>query len=392
MSFTIGTATFTNGSAVVTNVVLTSGTTSYFTSGTRMVVGRNPVAAEVEAIAAPTVNTITLRTAWNLPTGSYSFLANQTSEGLRDAVQAVRNSNQNLQAFIDSIDANPNNNTVARRTANGRLKVANATESNDAVALGQLGTAARANVTTSATDVTAGRLLKVGDFGLSTSIGGVNIRTHPVNSFLSGGAGNQLTSSPDNGFGSAIKFGHPSQASDYYAAIYRSHDSERWFVTGSYGQGVQPWCELYHNRNILGTVSQSGGAPTGAIIQRGSNANGEFVRFADGTQICWRTVVLSGAGQFPTSVGSRVAIDTAYPTPVSFSTPPTIQLTATAFTATYGGGARKAMSAWIRDEAISASSLNYLFTGYGVLMQLEEAQFNPPNRCVLYFVATGRWF
>lgn len=38
--------------------------------------------------------------------------------------------------------------------------------------------------------------------------------------------------------------------------------------------------------DILGTVSQSAGVPTGSIIQRGSNANGEFVRFADGTQIC----------------------------------------------------------------------------------------------------------
>ena len=44
------------------------------------------------------------------------------------------------------------------------------------------------------------------------------------------------------------------------------------------------------SRNVLGTVSQSGGLPTGAIIQRGSNANGEFVRFADGTQICTREV------------------------------------------------------------------------------------------------------
>ncbi|ETU80520.1 hypothetical protein Q094_06066, partial [Pseudomonas aeruginosa PS42] len=47
-----------------------------------------------------------------------------------------------------------------------------------------------------------------------------------------------------------------------------------------------PWKELFHTGNILGTVSQSGGAPTGAIIERGSNANGEYVRFADGTQIC----------------------------------------------------------------------------------------------------------
>jgi hypothetical protein len=37
---------------------------------------------------------------------------------------------------------------------------------------------------------------------------------------------------------------------------------------------------------VLGTVSQSGGVPTGAIMEEGSNANGEYVRFADGTQIC----------------------------------------------------------------------------------------------------------
>lgn len=40
-------------------------------------------------------------------------------------------------------------------------------------------------------------------------------------------------------------------------------------------------------RDIVGAVSQSGGVPTGAIIENGSNANGDYVRFADGTQICW---------------------------------------------------------------------------------------------------------
>jgi hypothetical protein len=38
--------------------------------------------------------------------------------------------------------------------------------------------------------------------------------------------------------------------------------------------------------DIVGTVSQSGGVPTGAITERGSNANGEYVKFADGTMIC----------------------------------------------------------------------------------------------------------
>jgi hypothetical protein len=43
----------------------------------------------------------------------------------------------------------------------------------------------------------------------------------------------------------------------------------------------------YSPGNILGPVSQVGGTPTGAVIERGSNANGDYVRFADGIQICW---------------------------------------------------------------------------------------------------------
>lgn len=37
--------------------------------------------------------------------------------------------------------------------------------------------------------------------------------------------------------------------------------------------------------DIVGSVSQSGGVPTGAIIGRGSNANGQYTQFADGTAL-----------------------------------------------------------------------------------------------------------
>lgn len=50
----------------------------------------------------------------------------------------------------------------------------------------------------------------------------------------------------------------------------------------------------YNKSNILGTVSQSGGVPTGAIIQRGSNVNGEFIRYVDGTQLCTRGIQFAG--------------------------------------------------------------------------------------------------
>lgn len=127
MAFTIGSGTFTNGSATVTNVSLTSGTLAYFASGTRMVVGTNPVVQEVEAIAAPTVTTITLRNPWSGTGGTYDFLANQTSEGLRDAVQSIRTANSTLQEFIDSISTTATANSVAQRTSDGSL---NATDLN----------------------------------------------------------------------------------------------------------------------------------------------------------------------------------------------------------------------------------------------------------------------
>lgn len=37
---------------------------------------------------------------------------------------------------------------------------------------------------------------------------------------------------------------------------------------------------------MVGTVSQSGGVPTGAVIEAGSNSNGWFIKFADATMIC----------------------------------------------------------------------------------------------------------
>lgn len=43
----------------------------------------------------------------------------------------------------------------------------------------------------------------------------------------------------------------------------------------------------------VGTVSESGGIPTGAIVQSGTNSDGSYVRFADGTQICWGGVTSS---------------------------------------------------------------------------------------------------
>ncbi|WP_244965053.1 hypothetical protein [Pseudomonas hunanensis] len=48
----------------------------------------------------------------------------------------------------------------------------------------------------------------------------------------------------------------------------------------------------FNRSNILGAVGQSGGVPTGAIFEKGSNSNGEYTKFADGRMICTHTIAL----------------------------------------------------------------------------------------------------
>ncbi|MBK5400520.1 hypothetical protein JFU47_28010 [Pseudomonas sp. TH39(2020)] len=57
---------------------------------------------------------------------------------------------------------------------------------------------------------------------------------------------------------------------------------------------------------MVGTVSQSGGSPTGAIIERGSNAAGEFTKYADGTIVLSGRMSLAGL-TWTTGVGVRYA-------------------------------------------------------------------------------------
>lgn len=49
----------------------------------------------------------------------------------------------------------------------------------------------------------------------------------------------------------------------------------------------RPACKLVHDKNIVGDVT------AGSVIATGSNANGTWVRFADGTQMCWSPTLTS---------------------------------------------------------------------------------------------------
>lgn len=146
-------------------------------------------------------------------------------------------------------------------------------------------------VTQSATDTTAGRLLTVGDFGL----GATDLPQYPgsdLNASAAGGlfrADDNTANRPANGNWLVINLPRTNALG---AQIAIARDTPTASVGGSYfrnrtASGWQPWVKHLTRVDLVGSVSQSGGVPTGAVIERGSNANGAFVRLADGTQFCW---------------------------------------------------------------------------------------------------------
>jgi hypothetical protein len=176
------------------------------------------------------------------------------------------------------------------------------------------GTITGTAVTQSATDTTAGRLTKVGDFGLGDSANLTeqvdldDVAQQSTTRILV--TGTQATSTPP-GF-SSVNFVQNFVRLNGDRATQLAFDSpgagsNRLAVRGFGTNGFTSWNELYGKQNILGTVSESSGTPTGAIIQRGSNANGEFVRYADGTQVCWSRATVTQSST------SRLVKDQTFP-------------------------------------------------------------------------------
>jgi hypothetical protein len=134
---------------------------------------------------------------------------------------------------------------------------------------------------------------------------------------------------------------------------------------------------MYNQGNIVGTVSQSGGVPTGRVIETGSNANGEYVKYADGTMFCYFTT------PSVTNPSATVFADVLRSWPATFiSTPKAFVTQATQHGDLNAGAA--AMTANFSPSGLSLTSTTYrvgyrvaLAGGYGVSADV---------------VAIGRWF
>lgn len=175
----------------------------------------------------------------------------------------------------------------------------------------------------SSVDATVGRIMRVAAFGLGGAGAVVTDYSAPPNysQFIAGG-GSSVTADPPP----ANAPFRPGIAA-YRASSNRvgiAHFTLNALAIRNYTAGVadHAWNLLFGQQNILGSVTQAAGVPTGALIERGSSAAGEYVRFADGTQICTQTLTASAsagvAWTFPGAfIAAPVVVGTAQATVLS---------------------------------------------------------------------------
>lgn len=144
-------------------------------------------------------------------------------------------------------------------------------------------------------------------------------------------------------------------------------------ISNQPGSAWGPWAEFYSTETLLGTVSQSSGTPTGSVIERGSNANGEYVKFADGTMIC------TSVGRTTTFVNAS-NINTAWTYPVAFVAVPVVNVNIVSSTVTTQRQIT-AVCAYTR----SATSATCAALSIGQFISSDAS-------LVLDCKATGRWF
>lgn len=108
----------------------------------------------------------------------------------------------------------------------------------------------------------------------------------------------------------------------FYATAY-SNDKQRWALCG------------YLDSTNDGIIATSDWLEAGAgIVEQGSNSNGEYVWFSNGTQICWNSETglnanVSKSGDFGSGAGAIYRAGNTTTFPAAFISPPTIGMVPT---------------------------------------------------------------
>ncbi len=168
-------------------------------------------------------------------------------------------------------------------------------------------------------------------------------------------------------------------ATAYPGSTSLSSPPRQWIRLRSGNGDWSAWAEVFTQASAVGAVSHSGGMPTGALIEQGGNANGEYIRFADGTQICWAY----GLAEF----GTASALVSTITFPAAFVARPAVQLTPMHAS----DGAAPAGGNWIGGFPINMLTRTTSATAMTV-HAIRDGAWVSGYALPFHATATGRWF
>lgn len=128
--------------------------------------------------------------------------------------------------------------------------------------------------------------------------------------------------------------------------------------------------------DILGTVSQTGGAPTGAILEEGSNANGEYIKYASGAMICRVAMLVTNQAIDSSYAGGVYQGSRTWNFPATFAFEPVV------IPGAFRWGSAAGWSALAGSPTVSAVALR----------GLDMASRPAGTSTYISAVAIGRWF
>jgi len=237
-----------------------------------------------------------------------------------------------------------------------------------------------------ATDASADRVMAVGAFGLGSTgmIAVTDYDALTVTGFYRNGAVATGTPIAATLYWSLLHMAHALDGSGASQLALRSAGvtkNDMWLRRKS-GGAWSTWAKVFHSENLLGTVAQTAGAPTGAVIERGANANGEYVKFADGTLICTTSGIT-----LVYSTADLINYTWTFPAPCIVGSFPVVSATLSSVPADYTGLSRRDLCAFGQSTGTSGAVLSFTRpSGATRAFIAGDAAAN------VRLVVNGRWF
>ncbi|MBY5942301.1 hypothetical protein KUW00_15585 [Halomonas sp. DP5N14-9] len=256
------------------------------------------------------------------------------------------------------------------------------------------GTAASRNVATAHADSDTTKVPLIGAAGLLNAVnllepGGEFSNNKPIGLYhinVADAAGAGLPAQ----YGSLFSCGHPSNARnfkgwgqelmfDINGVIYHRHSGSNSGAGYTAPINWAKWRFLYNSMNAVQPVSMdASGVPSGGLFEYGSNSNGEYLKFADGTLICF--VEVDGLGTTTAVPGSNGSLfhsaDQTWTFPAAFVEKPVMDVT----------GIRHS------DDSIIVWGVGRTTTGSTTKLRGVASQSSAAIGYYLHATAKGRWY